>query len=225
MSASEREQISFELLETMLWRAEAGFWLFDFHLERLQRSARYFGYPCDIDRVRDALDAQVKPLAPIEKWRIRLTLARDGAVAVTSSRFAIPQAEDGLPTVTISEKRTNSADIFLRHKTTNRRLYDTELSRMQNDYGCAEVLFCNERDELTEGSRTNLFVQFGDVRHTPSLGCGLLDGTLRRSLLSQPDSRVKEAILTPRDLKSADKILIGNSVTGLREVRLVEITN
>ncbi len=225
MSASELEWGTFELLETMLWSAEAGFWLLDFHLERLQRSARYFGYPCDINRVRDELDAQVKPLAPRQKWRIRLTLARDGAIAVTSSKFTILQAGDGLPTVTISEKRTNSADIFLHHKTTNRRLYDTEFSRMENDYGCAEVLFCNERGELTEGSRTNLFVQLGDVRYTPALSCGLLDGTLRRSLLSQPHSRVKEAILTPQDLKSADKILIGNSVTGLREVCLVEITN
>lgn len=225
MSASERERGTFELLETILWSAEAGFWLLDFHLERLQRSARYFGYPCDIDRVRDALDAQVKPLGPMQKWRIRLTLARDGAIAVTSSKFTILQAGAGLPTVTISEKRTNSADIFLHHKTTNRQLYDTEFSRMQNDYGCAEVLFCNERGELTEGSRTNLFVRFGGVLHTPSLSCGLLDGTLRRSLLSQPHSRVKETILTPHDLKSADEILIGNSVTELREVCLVEITN
>ena len=225
MSASEREPDSFELLETMLWSAEAGFWLFDYHLERLQRSARYFGYPSDSNRIRDALGAHVKPLPPMQKWRIRLTLARDGAIAVTSSKFTMTQAGRGLPTVTISEKRTNSADIFLQHKTTNRRLYDTEFSRMQNDYGCAEVLFCNERGELTEGSRTNLFVQFGDVWCTPPLSCGLLDGTLRRSLLSQPHGRVKEAILTPHDLKSADEILIGNSVIGLREVCLVEITN
>lgn len=223
MSASEREPGTFELLETMLWSSEAGFWLFDYHLERLQRSARYFGHPCDLNRVRDALDAHVKPLAPMQKWRIRLTLARDGAIAVTSSKLTMIQAGAGLPTGTISEKRTNSADIFLHHKTTNRRLYDTEFSRRQNDYGCAEVLFCNERGELTEGSRTNLFVQFKDVRYTPPLSCGLLDGTLRRSLLSQPHNRVKEAILTPHDLKRADEILIGNSVIGLREVCLIEI--
>ena len=225
MSASEREPDSLELLETMLWSAEAGFWLFDYHLERLQRSARYFGYPCDISRICDALGAHVKALAPTQKWRIRLTLARDGAVAVSSSKFTMIQAGPSLPTVTISEKRTNSADIFLQHKTTNRRLYDTEFSRMQKDYGCAEVLFCNERGELTEGSRTNLFARFGDVRHTPPRSCGLLDGTLRRSLLSPPHSHVKEAILTPRDLRSADEILIGNSVIGLLPVCLIEITD
>jgi hypothetical protein len=33
---------------------------------------------------------------------------------------------------------------------------------------------------------------------------------------------VQETIVTPKNLKSADKILIGNSVIGLVEVELVE---
>jgi para-aminobenzoate synthetase/4-amino-4-deoxychorismate lyase len=222
MRASERDRDSFELIETMRWSVEGGLWLLDYHLERLLRSARYFGFTCDLNQIRDALNAAVEALDPAQRWRVRLGLARDGAIAVTSSQLANMQAEPSLPTATISEKRTDSADIFLYHKTTNRRLYDSEFSRVQHEYGCTEVLFCNERDELTEGSRTNLFVQFDGVLHTPPLRCGLLDGTLRRSLLSQPHSRVHEAIVTPDDLKRADKLLIGNSVIGLVEVQLVE---
>ena len=222
MHASEGNPNSFELIETMRWSVEEGLWLLDYHLERLQRSARYFGFTCDVNQIRDALNAEIAPLDPAQRWRVRLTIARDGAIAVTSSQLANMQAGPSLPAVAISEQRTDSADIFLYHKTTNRRLYDSEFSRVQHDYGCREVLFCNERGELTEGSRTNLFVQFEGVLHTPPLRCGLLDGTLRRSMLSDPHTRVKEAIVTPDDLKAAEKLLIGNSVIGLVQVRLVE---
>ncbi len=222
MRAFERDRDSFELIETMRWSVEGNLWLLDYHLERLGRSARYFGFACDIDQVRDTLHAAVEPLDPARRWRVRLTLARGGTVAVTTSRLEDASPAPGIPTVVISDHRTDSADVFLYHKTTNRRRYDAEFSRVQSDYGCREVLFCNERGELTEGSRTNLFVQFDDVLHTPPLRCGLLDGTLRRSLLSEPHARVREAIVTPDDLKRADKLLIGNSVIGLLEVRLLE---
>jgi para-aminobenzoate synthetase/4-amino-4-deoxychorismate lyase len=174
MRAFERDRDSFELIETMRWSVEAGLWLLDYHLDRLQRSARYFGFTCDIDQVREVLNAHTNPLDPTQRWRVRLALARDGAIAVTSSRLANMQAGPSLPTAAISEKRTYSADIFLYHKTTNRRLYDSEFSRVQHGYGCTEVLFCNERGELTEGSRTNLFVQFDGLLHTPPPRCGLL---------------------------------------------------
>ncbi|MGD0075028.1 MAG: aminotransferase class IV [Candidatus Binataceae bacterium] len=222
MRAFERDRDSFELIETMRWRVDDGLWLLDYHLERLGSSARYFGFACDIDQVRAVLNGAIEPLDPARRWRVRLTLARGGTVAVTTSQLEDASPALGIPMVVISDHRTDSADVFLYHKTTNRRLYDSEFIRMRDNHGCAEVLFGNERGELTEGSRTNLFVQFDDVLHTPPIRCGLLDGTLRRSLLSEPHARVREAIVTPDDLKRADKLLIGNSVIGLLEVRLDE---
>ena len=59
----------------------------------------------------------------------------------------------------ISEQATDSRDPFFYHKTTRRELYDSEFGRLQAETGCDEVLFLNERGELAEGSRANLFLE------------------------------------------------------------------
>jgi para-aminobenzoate synthetase/4-amino-4-deoxychorismate lyase len=76
-------------------------------------------------------------------------------------------------------------------------------------------VFVNEKGELTEGSYTNLFVERDGRLLTPPLACGLLNGTLRRALLADPDCAIEEAVLTPVDLESADRVYLGNSVRGL----------
>src|SRR5271154_1588149 len=129
----------FELIETTRWSPEEGLWLLDYHLERLQHSARYFGFTCDLVRIRQVLDAHTGALDPSQRWRVRLTLARDGAAAVTPPRIGNTPAGAALPTAILSERRPDSSDIFLRHKTTNRHLYDSEFSRAQLDQGCIEV--------------------------------------------------------------------------------------
>ena len=37
-------------------------------------------------------------------------------------------------------------------------------------------MFCNERGELTEGARSNIFVERDGVLLTPPLSAGVLDG-------------------------------------------------
>jgi para-aminobenzoate synthetase/4-amino-4-deoxychorismate lyase len=49
--------------------------------------------------------------------------------------------------------------MFLYHKTTRRAFYDEERERMAKQLNCQEVLFLNERGELTEGSFTNIFAE------------------------------------------------------------------
>jgi para-aminobenzoate synthetase/4-amino-4-deoxychorismate lyase len=107
----------------------------------------------------------------------------------------------------------NSADQLLHHKTTWREFYDTEQTRVAKTTGCDEVVFLNERSELTEGSRTNIFIRRGGRLYTPALSCGLLDGVLRRELIET--GQCSEAILMPDDLTAADEILLGNSLRGL----------
>jgi branched-subunit amino acid aminotransferase/4-amino-4-deoxychorismate lyase len=88
-------------------------------------------------------------------------------------------------------------------------LYDSEAARL----GADEALFVNERGELTEGSRSTLFVRLGGKLLTPPLACGLLDGILRRELLET--GACAEAVLTPADLETAGEVLFGNSLRGL----------
>ena len=87
--------------------------------------------------------------------------------------------------------------------------------------GCDEVVFLNKKGELTEGTRTNLFIELDGRLFTPALTCGLLPGTLREELLDLPRASASEAMLTPQDLIGADRIYLGNSVRGLIRAELI----
>lgn len=203
----------FELIETMRWDPDGGYYLLDEHLERLSESATYFGFACDVDAARRALDGVADGLAgPCH--RVRLTLDEYGEIDVTTAAIDAPSA-DARTRYVIAEETTDSANRFLFHKTTRRQFYDRTRERLIRETGCDEAVFVNEKGELTEGSYTNLFVERDGRLLTPPLACGLLNGTLRRALLADPDCAIEEAVLTPVDLEKADRVYLGNSVRGL----------
>jgi len=138
------------------------------------------------------------------QWRVRLTLNEDGAHRATTHDLP-----DNPPhwSYAISPERTDSRDMFLRHKTSWRELYESEARRLGTD----EVIFLNERGELTEGARSNIFVKRDGILLTPPLGAGLLDGRLRAELLAQ--GKAREACLTLDDLTG--EVYFGNSLRGL----------
>ena len=119
--------------------------------------------------------------------------------------------------VRISKRKINSKNSFLYHKTTKRGFYDKERIQAEKQ-GFFEILFMNNKGELTEGSISNIFILKNKKLYTPKLECGLLAGVLRESLLR--GKKVKEKVLYPKDLKEADKIYIGNSVRGLLEAKV-----
>jgi para-aminobenzoate synthetase/4-amino-4-deoxychorismate lyase len=200
----------FELIETMLHEPGRGFVLLERHLERLATSAAYFAFTYDEAAVRSALDAAVA--GKTERQRVRLLLAEDGAVTVTTTD--LPAADpDATMRYVVSDTRLDSSDIFLFHKTTRRELYDREWQQLHDSTGADEVIYLNERGELAEGSRTNIFLERDGKLVTPPLAAGLLPGTFRAELLA--DGRASEAVLTLADLDAAETVYLGNSVRGL----------
>lgn len=210
----------FELIETMIWRPGDGYYLLAYHLERLEDSARYFGFRHDAEALERALSEAAIPLID-GNFRVRLLLNRQGDISITSAALAPPD-RDATFRFVISEERIDSRDPFFRHKTTRRQLYDREYARWQDATGCDEVLFLNERDELVEGSRSNLFLERDGRLVTPPLSCGALPGTLRRALIEDEPRTAIEAVLTLKDLTSATRILFGNSVRGLQQAEQLD---
>jgi para-aminobenzoate synthetase/4-amino-4-deoxychorismate lyase len=100
----------------------------------------------------------------------------------------------------------------LRHKTTDRAFYD----EAREASGCAEVVFYDRDDFITEGSFTNVFSRRDGKLVTPPLARGLLPGVLRRRLIETGEA--VEGELTPSDLR--DGFFIGNSVRGLAPAEL-----
>jgi len=225
----------FKLIETLLWQPDSGYWLLDLHLERLVESAGYFLYPCDPETVMAELEnlaGRFRSSGAGVNRRVRLTLSRDGKIELTSTELnegAIPEidlaailktgGDMDLPRVLFSDRKTDPHSSYLFHKTTLRRLYDQELSQAAAR-GFYEVLFVNEKDEVTEGSFTNIFVLREGRLITPPVSCGLLPGILRRHLLDRYPDTVIEAGLSREDVETADAVYVGNSVRGLVKVKL-----
>jgi 4-amino-4-deoxychorismate lyase len=207
----------FELIETLCWTRSSGFYLLDEHIARLRQSAAELSFRCEEHDVRGGL-ARAVDARTEESLRVRLTLARDGVVSVSAEPLSLPQAGARWRLV-YATVRFNSKDPLLRHKTTRRAFLDEALAEAQRRLDADETLFLNEREELCEGARSNLFVADNGALLTPPVACGLLPGVLRGRLLRE--GRAREAVLRPSDLEGDAEVYMGNSVRGLVRGMLV----
>ena len=203
------------LIETLHYSPARGFERADRHFARMARSAAALGLPFDAAFARMTMEAVRGP----KDLRVRLSLDETGHFACFAEELAEP---DRIWRYAVSERRVMSADALNRHKTDWRELYEGEFARLRTQTGCDEAIFLNERDEIVEGSRTNIFVRKGGRLVTPPLASGPLPGCLRQDLIDAGDCT--EGILTPADLEAAEAIYLGNSLRGLIEARPVALS-
>jgi para-aminobenzoate synthetase/4-amino-4-deoxychorismate lyase len=208
-----RTEGPFSLIESLLWRGEYLF--MKLHLERLEDSSEYFGFVCDPAAVKAALLTAGEALPDQRSRKVRMLLDRDGGLHIEHE--VIAENEGAHPgRVRIAAERIDSGDPFFFHKTTRRSLYESAW-REAKAAGFEDVLFCNERGEVTEGAVNNVFIERNGRWFTPPVACGLLAGIYRRHLLeTRPE--IEERILSLEDLKRADAVYVTNAVRGLRRV-------
>ena len=200
-----------QLIETL--RRENGVYpMWAGHLARLRRSAGWLNFPLD----EQALFQQLGKQPTSGTWRVRLTLNKSGAIFVQS--FPFDAAPPALRQAILATARIDSADPLRRHKTTARQLYDAALAGLPAASPIFDVIFLNERGEVAEGARSNVFVERDGVLLTPPLVSGCLPGVLRAELLAGGQAR--EAVLQPADLQ--DGFWLGNALRGLIRVSLQE---
>mgnify|MGYP000929536348 CR=1 FL=1 len=195
---------AFQLLETLLWEPDGGYFLLAAHLARLADTAVYFGVPLDRSTIETRLSERASALR--EASKIRLLVEPDGAFTVT----AAPLAQEALPRPTrvgLAKAPVDSGTIWLYHKTTRRELYDAARASRPD---CDEVILWNERGEVTEASTANVALDVDGEWVTPPVTSGLLAGTFRNWLLAA--GQIRERILTPADLRVARRIALINSV-------------
>ena len=199
----------FSLLETMLWTPEEGYFLLEHHLRRLADSAVYFGCPATADQIQAHLIERASGFGR-EPQRVRLLISGSGAVQIEATPFVNPPRAPVV--VKLARDPVNSSDIFLYHKTTQRRTYEAA-QRSQPD--CEDVLLWNERGELTESCVANLVLEINGKLLTPPVDSGLLAGTFRAWLLEQ--GIIREHVLKTSDLNRCSKIYLVNSLRKWRE--------
>ena len=149
---------------------------------------------------------------PAESVIVRLTLASDGRVGVTTRAL---ESLSSPVRVVLTDATVDRSDPFLYHKTDRRVHYDEALKRARAE-GYSEGIFRNDAGRLTEGCMTNLFIERDGIWTTPPVEEGLLPGVWREDYCRRMGALQRP--ITAEDLARADRVVIGNSVRGAIEV-------
>lgn len=200
----------FEIFETIKASWEDGPRHLDEHLARIAASCAYFGRSFDVEAARALVVDTCLALPHEGVHRLRLASAADGTLSVTAAALA-PLHEP--VSLILAATQVESNDVFLRHKTSVRQRYDAAW-RAAEAHGAFDALFFNERGELTEGGRSNVFVRIDGNWYTPPLSCGVLPGVTRAVILAAPAWKARERVITRAMLERAEGIMVCNALRG-----------
>ena len=205
----------FQLFETTAATRADGIRHLERHLARLRRSADAFGFRLDADALRREIDARCAALDGDGPYRMKLALAKDGTIDIMAATMKpLPAGPVGMMLASAHGfAPTRTDDALLLHKTTRRAEYDRAWQAAEA-LGGFDMLFVNERGEVTEGGRSNLFVKLDGQWVTPPLSSGVLPGVMRGVLLDDRTFGAQERIVTLDDLARAEALLLTNALRG-----------
>jgi para-aminobenzoate synthetase/4-amino-4-deoxychorismate lyase len=180
---------TFDLFESILLE-NGRYFLLERHLKRLRSSAEFFNFEFPESKIVAELE-RLRSEHPNGKWKAKLTLANSGRVEAS----VLPIELTSQWRVGLANFPIDSSDRLLFHKTTQRDVYTSQLELRPD---CDDLLFLNERGELTESSVANVVLNLGGKLVTPPVSAGLLAGTFRDQLVS--DGEIEERTILVDDL-------------------------
>lgn len=221
------------LFETM--RAYSGVvFRLDSHITRLAKSADKLGIAVDTAMLKKAVTDTIKANR-LRDARIRLTVSiGEGSlvpdlhsctvpsvlvVAIKYTPYADEVYQRGFRVI-VSSIRRNSQSPVPAMKTTN--YMESLLARQEaKAAGVDDVLFLNERGQLTEASTSNIFLVSNNVLKTPRQESGILPGITKDVILElapQMGIIAFEADILLEEIMEADEAFLTNSVLEIMSV-------
>ena len=205
-------QPDFCLIESLYYRNK--FRDLELYLERLENSARQLFFDINIQKIRDQLYDYVEQLARDKEYKICVEYHYDKSIIIEHTQ--IDTTKQRPIKLVVCPEKINSANKLFQHKTTHNstRGFYTQMHQkyINQDKNC-ELIYLNEKDNITETRFHNIIIDKNNKLYTPKLKDGVLAGITRKSLIQQGKLEAKS--LTLNDLKTADKIYLINSVRGL----------
>lgn len=203
---------------------------FDAHLERLKRSARLLDIRCpySLAKVKEIIYEAIK-INGLRDASIRLTLwkCESGAdtliIAKKYQPYSSRKYKKGFRAC-ISSFRQNENSFLAQLKTTNYLLYRLAYAKAQ-DEGFDEAVILNQKGNIAEASKSNLFFIKAQELFTPSLACGCLNGITRRvifDLAKKYHIKAYAGAFSILDLYGCDEAFLTNSLMGIMPLVSVE---
>jgi len=208
----ERRSADLQLVETMRWDPDSGFFELARHLSRLSDSAWYFDVPLDPAEVRAGLDRATRGAE--QGLKVRLLVDRTGWITIETEPLPPPAPQP--VTLAIDAERVDANDPLLFHKTTSRSVYDEAAQRHPE---ADDVVLVDRAGNVTETTIGNLAVMIDGAWVTPPVGDGLLAGVRRAALLSSGE--LVERSVTIDELRAAPAIARVNAVRGWEPATLI----
>ena len=190
----------------------------EMHLDRMQSSALALGITFNRSAAKVVVESTCSSLDTGIAFRLRLDLATNGDLSVSTGVLDVlnePVKIFWAKDILSCNTDMFSGDALLRHKVSNRSLYDLAWQTAVR-LGGFDALFTNEQGFVTEGGRTSIFVKPRGQSEwlTPPAFAGLLPGVMRATLLADPKLNAREANLTINDVSMADEIILTNALRG-----------
>ena len=203
-----RQNPKFDLIST--GRIHQGKLLFlEEHIKRLQESSRYFDYPFNAEKAHNQATALCQSLDLDTDYRLKMSLKKDGELKFEHSQLT--NLSDDFCQARLVEQRHPLDSPYTFFKTNYRPHLSIELH---------EQIYYNHEGQLLETSIGNIVLKIEDQLYTPPVHLGLLNGIYRQSLIAE--NKLKEKVLTVKDLKQAQAIYGCNAVRGLYELKVEE---
>ena len=218
--------------------------LYDRHTRRLRRSAEALALDVPFDdgsllrAIEETMDAAGIGLQGDAYIRVLLTrgvgeLTYDiratpkPTVVIIVKPFEPPAArvfDEGIRIALVDILRNHPGSVNPAIKSNN-LLNNAMAMQLAYRRGAEEALMCNYRGELSECSQANFFLVRGGVAVTPKTSAGLLDGVTRTFLFEvgqEAGVDVREDVLYPKDLATADEMFITSTTRELSPVVQVD---
>jgi branched-subunit amino acid aminotransferase/4-amino-4-deoxychorismate lyase len=222
-------QFGYGLFETI--KCEEGIPLFfEAHYKRLTKGAKEIGMPFPVESeevkswIKDVLSANKLKSARIKiliSKRVEAGIEKFNVLILPGELGLLPESYSLLGKSIYRDPRANS---FV-HKTTSRA--DSYIAYKEaNESGFNDALFINEKNELIECTRANIFLVLEDKIITPELGSGILSGVTRTNVL---DICKKENIILEEKkvnvlyLNKAKEVFITNAIIGAMPISRIKL--
>jgi branched-chain amino acid aminotransferase len=216
--------------------------LYERHMRRLRASARHIALdvPFDDEMLARWIKETIDAAGEMQEAYIRVLLTRgvgeltyDVHDTPTPSLVIIVKpldesparvVEEGIKIALVPIMRNHPASVNPIIKSNN--LLNNALAMQEaNQRGGEEGLMCNFRGELSECSQANFFLVRGGAAITPKSASGLLEGITRAFIFEVGQDvgvPVRDEILYPRDLETADEAFITGTTRELSPVTRID---